>query len=127
VRYGQFCALGGLREDVGVSEEGIRSPSELIDVDDPVWPWLRGLIDVTPIDVIVNPPAADSTSCIWALQVTAGSTLGALAVHTGGIKVDHGWLRILGGGGSDLPDLAAANGLGLPPDNVSSRRCSSSA
>jgi hypothetical protein len=99
----------------GVGEGQMRSSDELVKVENPAWPWVQGLIDEATTDVSVNPPPSDSASCIWALQVTAASTLGALAVHTGGMKVDHGWLRILGGGGSDLPDLATANGLSVPP------------
>jgi hypothetical protein len=36
-----------------------------------------------------------------------------MAWHTGGLLVDHGWLRVLGGGdpGVGLVDLASANGL----------------
>ncbi len=44
-------------------------------------------------------------------QVTARSALGALALESGGLLIDHGWLRILGGGWGPLPDLAVANGL----------------
>lgn len=36
--------------------------------------------------------------------------LGALALHTGGVLVDHGWLRMLGGGAPPMK-LAEANGL----------------
>jgi hypothetical protein len=32
-----------------------------------------------------------------ALGVTERSVLGALAVHTGGLTIDHNWLRVLGG------------------------------
>jgi hypothetical protein len=38
--------------------------------------------------------------------------MGALARHTGGLLVDDGWLRVLGGGDErGLPSLAQANGL----------------
>lgn len=93
----------------------LRSPDELINVEAPAWPWVRGLVDGASVDAALSPPPANPSTCIWALQVTAASTLGALAVHTGGIAVDNGWLRILGGGGSHLPDLATVNGLGVPP------------
>jgi len=40
--------------------------------------------------------------------------MGALALHTGGLLVDDGWLRVLGGGDDrGLPSLAQANEL--PP------------
>jgi hypothetical protein len=86
-----------------------------MEVETPAWPWLVDALHSASVNVAVTPAPADPASCIWALQVTAASTLGALAVHTGGVKVDHGWLRILGGGGSDLPDLATVNLLRTPP------------
>ena len=58
--------------------------------------------------------AIEADRTLYALQVTAGSTLGALAHNCGGLLIDHGWLRILGGGTDQLPSLASANGLGDP-------------
>lgn len=49
--------------------------------------------------------------CLYRLQVTARSPLGALALETGGLLIDHGWLRIYGGGSNHFPDLATVNGL----------------
>lgn len=47
-----------------------------------------------------------------ALQLDSSSTLGALALHCGGILVDGGWLRILGSGHPRLPgSLLDWNGL----------------
>lgn len=46
------------------------------------------------------------------MQVTARSVLGALALHTGGLLVDEGWVRVFGGGpgrGTGLPSLAQVN------------------
>ncbi len=37
-----------------------------------------------------------------ALQVSTASPMGALVHHTGGLLIDHGWLRILGGPSEDL-------------------------
>jgi len=51
-----------------------------------------------------------------ALQVTTRSPLGALALETAGTIFDHGWVRLLGGGGSAIEgDLARWNGLGTSP------------
>jgi hypothetical protein len=45
-----------------------------------------------------------------------------MAWHTTGMLLDHGWLRLLGGIGSDLPDLVAANesrlGTGVAPSHL---------
>ncbi|WP_268762395.1 DUF2625 family protein [Kitasatospora griseola] len=40
--------------------------------------------------------------CLLQLQVTARSTLGALTLHTGGLLLDDGWLRVFGGGPAGL-------------------------
>jgi hypothetical protein len=37
------------------------------------------------------------------LQVTSRSAMGAVALETGGILIDHGWIRVLGGGHARLP------------------------
>lgn len=81
---------------------------------DPVWPRLHAELQraehpvrILPVDVA----AAETT--LLRLQVTTRSVLGSLALHTGGLLVDHGWLRVLGGGGGAL-DLALANGLDRP-------------
>jgi hypothetical protein len=91
---------------------GVRDLAELAEVADPAWPVLEASIAAArsaralPVDPEVG------GACLVTLQVTAASTLGALALHTGGLVVDHGWLRVLGGGTPSLPSLAAANGLG---------------
>jgi hypothetical protein len=46
-----------------------------------------------------------------ALQVSASSTLGSIARETGGMLVDDGWFRLLGGGSERLPSLAEWAGL----------------
>ena len=43
------------------------------------------------------------------LGLSEASYLGATVAHTGGITVDHGWLRLLGGGSGQLPSLASVN------------------
>lgn len=68
------------------------------------------------MDAIVVPSrhAADGPRTLYRLQVSTGSTLGALAACCGAIVVDHGWLRLLGSGVDGLPGLAEANGLDEP-------------
>jgi hypothetical protein len=45
--------------------------------------------------------------------------LGAVAYEVGGLLVDHGWLRLLGGGHGALPSLSEAIGLGDPASAAS--------
>jgi Protein of unknown function DUF2625 len=93
----------------------IRPAQELAGVPDPAWPeWLE-LIRLAPVPTVVLPVDLQSgLEVLFRLQVTARSMMGALALNSGGMLVDHGWVRLLGGGSGDLPDLAAANGLGAP-------------
>ena len=87
-----------------------RSAAELADVSDPAWPDLANLAHearatVVPVD------RAQGLAALERLQVSARSTLGALALECGGIVADFGWFRILGGGGYGLPDIAAASNV----------------
>lgn len=93
----------------------IRPLSELLDVADPAWPGLRQAIDEAAVPVSVLPvQRSTGESVLYRLQVTVRSVLGALALHSGSVLVDHGWLRLLGGGSRDLTDLATVNRLGDP-------------
>jgi hypothetical protein len=85
---------------------------DLTTVDDPAVSLLRewlasGDVDTQVLDV--EPDRRDR--CLVGLQVTLRSVLGALAYETGGLMVDHGWLRLLGGGHGALPSLYEALGL----------------
>jgi hypothetical protein len=62
------------------------------------WPLVKGWIDEAANAVTVLPVDAQAgRDALAALGVTERSVLGALAVHTGGLVVDHGWLRVHGG------------------------------
>lgn len=91
-----------------------RPVSELLAVDDPAWPHLRDLLEHAEVPVTVLPVSASvGQEVLHRLQVTARSWLGAFALHTGAVLVDDGWLRLLGGGTPDLPDLATASEAGF--------------
>lgn len=85
----------------------------------PAWPELQELVDEASVSVeILDPDDATSRRTLEQLQVTTASYLGAVVVHTGGLLIDHGWLRVYGsprpgvfGQVSDarLPGLAAVN------------------
>lgn len=88
-----------------------RTLAELVDATDPGWPvvteWIADAtnhVEVLPVD----PQAGERA--LLAIQVTTRSPLGAIAYSTGGILVDHGWIRVLGGGHARLPrDLGTWN------------------
>jgi hypothetical protein len=98
----------------------VRGVDELSAVHDPAWPEIAAAIDASPSQVRRLPiERAVAERCLWRLQVTAHSVLGALALETGGLVIDDGWLRVLGGGSGSLIDLATANELGDPtPESV---------
>lgn len=92
----------------------MRSLEELVEVDDPALPMLQTWLanSSNRVELI---PANRSTGerTLLALQVTARSMLGALALHAAALLVDGGWLRILGAGGDRMSrDLASWNYLG---------------
>lgn len=92
----------------------MRELDELIDVTDPAWPELLEMFAASAVSLTVLPVDRDEgRRCVLQMQVTARSVLGALAVNSGGLVVDHGWLRVFGGGCVDvgLASLAQVNGF----------------
>lgn len=87
--------------------------SELVSPDDAL-PHVRRWIAAAPFPVEALPAAEGAGArALEALQITTRSPLGAIAFHTGGLLVDHGWLRVLGAGGPRLPRAVDLwNGLG---------------
>ena len=96
---------------------GQRSLQELIGVDSPAWPGLKDALGRArnQVEVLPRDPVR-SAATLEGLQITLGSNLGAVAYETGGLLVDHGWVRVLGGGSDRGQGLAEWNGLcGTPP------------
>lgn len=94
---------------------------ELLRTEDPAWPALRQwLADATNPASIWTTPRRQGEAALLALQVSAQSTLGAMALYTAGVSVDGGWMRLLGAGGGPLLDgLVAWNGLDGGPRAMS--------
>lgn len=91
-------------------ETPARDVESLIAVDDPAWPYLQQALADSDAQTLPVDPEQGQRS-LWELQVTAASTMGVVALHTGGIIVDHGWVRLYGGGSGQLPSIAKASGL----------------
>lgn len=47
--------------------------------------------------------AEDASAALVGMQLSTRSPLGAIVYETGGVLIDHGWLRILGSGNEKLP------------------------
>jgi hypothetical protein len=87
--------------------------AELIVQKDPAWPLVKKAVaDVKKRARILPTTRARGEATLVAVQFTTGSVIGAIALESGGLAVDHGWLRILGAGGPQMKlDLVSANGL----------------
>lgn len=85
-----------------------RSLDELLNRDDPAWPMVREWIEESEREIDVL-PATDAyrTETLLAAQVTTHSTLGAVIYETGGLFIDHHWLRLFGSGHPDIPRRAS--------------------
>src|SRR5436305_1147210 len=78
----------------------MRAVSELINDIDPAWPLVQQWIGEASVAVEILPTdSAAGEAALYAAQVTSRSPMGAIALNTAGILIDHGWLRILGAGG----------------------------
>ena len=66
------------------------------------WELVTGWIRASTVPV--EPIAADDAhreAALEQLEITTNSPLGAIVRRTAGLSVDHGWLRVLGAGGSE--------------------------
>jgi len=74
-----------------------RSLTELINTVDPAWPLVQEKIKKASNTVeVLKTDRARAENVLLYLQVTTRSPLGAIAFETGGLLIDHGWLRFLG-------------------------------
>ena len=93
-----------------------RPLGELLATDEPAWPLVQSWIREAARPVEVRPVSReDGEDALRRLQVTARSPLGAVALETGGLLVDDGWIRILGGGSDGFPSIVDWNGFGGEP------------
>jgi hypothetical protein len=58
----------------------------------------------------------DGRRCLAQLQLTERSALGGIALNSGGLLVDHGWIRILGGTVANSNSMADVSQFPAMPD-----------
>lgn len=92
------------QRDPSPTKTKMRTLDELIDKKEPgievVRQWIgraKAHVEVLSVDRTAGEKA------LLALQLTSRSPMGAIALETGGLLIDHGWVRVLGGGNSRLP------------------------
>lgn len=91
----------------------MRDVDQLINLTEPAWTDLEAEVRACPGTEVLPIDPDSGRRCLYALQVTTRSRLGAVALHCGGLVFDHGWLRVYGGGCPErgMPSLAEINGL----------------
>lgn len=82
--------------------------------NEPAWPLIQSWLEAATNEVVVLPAAReDAEAVLLQLQITTRSALAAVALETGGILIDRGWLRLLGSGCPQLrATLATWNTIG---------------
>jgi hypothetical protein len=76
-----------------------RTLPKLMNTADPAWPLVLEWVKAARNDVEVLPAEREvGEAVLLHLQVTTRSPMGAIVLESGGILIDHGWLRFLGAG-----------------------------
>lgn len=72
---------------------------QLINKDESAWASVQQWIKeaTNKVDVLPKDPIR-ANDALFQTQVTTRSPMGAIVYETGGILIDHGWIRILGSG-----------------------------
>jgi hypothetical protein len=87
--------------------------TKLVRQDDPAWPLVERAVAESRGRARILPTTRErGEQALQAVQCDTRSFLGAVAYESGGLLVDHGWLRVLGAGGPEMGiGLASVNGL----------------
>ncbi|MBG9795012.1 hypothetical protein ABD76_22100 [Paenibacillus dendritiformis] len=82
----------------------MKSLDELIIQPESTWLMVQEWVSKATNNVeILAANKQEASNVLYQLQVTTKSVLGAVSYYTGGILVEHGWLRFLGSGSVRLP------------------------
>lgn len=76
----------------------MKSLDQLIDLKDPALALVKQWVSSAKNHCELLPPSANRAEILLKTQVSTRSTMGAIAYETGGVLIDHGWLRFLGSG-----------------------------
>ncbi len=80
-----------------------RTLKELIDAIDSAWPLVQEWVTKARNNVELLPAnRGRGEEVLLHLQITTRSPLGSVALESGGILIDHGWLRFLGSGNEQM-------------------------
>ena len=77
---------------------------QLTDPSQSVWPVIQKWTELARNQCeVISKDQASAERELFSMQMPTSSPMGAVIYETGGILVDHGWLRILGSGSFKLP------------------------
>jgi hypothetical protein len=98
--------------------------AELVNEREPAITLIRQWVESAENQCEIFSPSDARVGVLLETQVTTRSTMGGIAYETGGILVDHGWLRFLGSGHPKLTRTLAvwnrgrSDGLFLVADDA---------
>lgn len=88
---------------VASAQNKMRPLEQLINETESGWPLVQEWINKAKNKVQVLPSDANrAKDALYKTQVTTRSPMGTIIYSTGGLLVDHGWIRILGSGSPTL-------------------------
>jgi hypothetical protein len=88
-----------------------------VNATESAWPWVLEQIAGSPVQVDVLPLDEPSgTAALAQLQVTERSALGAIVRNCGGLIVDSGWVRVVGGSSVAGLGIGRVNEFPTSPD-----------
>lgn len=78
----------------------VRPLTELVNTTDPGWPLVQEWLAKAgnPVEVLPIVSRVQAEQALLATQVTTRSPMGAVVYESGGLLIDHGWIRVLGSG-----------------------------
>ena len=85
------------------SQNKLRSVEELINKQEPGWVLVKEWIDSAKNKIEILPRDTNKAKdALFKTQITTRSPMGAIIFSTGGLLIDHGWIRIIGSGSEKL-------------------------
>ncbi|MBL7747456.1 MAG: DUF2625 domain-containing protein [Chitinophagaceae bacterium] len=103
MRYNFLLAVLIFLSLTATSQNTMRPVDELINKTEPGWLLVQQWIDSAKNKVeVLSCDTVSAKDALYKTQVTTRSPMGAIIYSTGGLLIDHGWIRILGSGNSKL-------------------------
>jgi len=99
----------------------MRTLADLTHTDDPAWPLVQQWVADAPSVQVLPAERSRADAALLQLQVTLRSPMGAIVHHTGGLLIDHGWLRVLGSGSAQMTRSLPGWNSGKAPVDANGR------